>query len=209
SSVELDVPRGATVNLQVRDGDVDVSDVAEARVESLNGDVNLERVSKGVEVSCMSGDVSLSDSAGRVRLRSVSGEVEASNVKTVEPGDDFTAISTSGDVSLDHIAHTQVKGQTIGGSVRMTGPLARGGSYDFTTTSGDVSLTLPPDASFRINARVVASGDIVTDFPVKANVGPAVPGKDSHQSRLIGVVGSGDAYLNLTTFSGTVNLKRQ
>lgn len=208
SSIELDVPRGATVNLQVRDGDVDVSDVAEARVESLSGDVNLLRVSKAVEASCLSGDLSLSDSAGRVRLRSVSGGVEASNIKTIEASDDFSAISTSGDVTLDRIAHTQVKGRTINGDVRLTGALARGGSYELATTSGDVTLTLPADSSFRINARVVASGDIVTDFPVKANIG-AAPVKESHQSRLIGTVGTGDADLNLTTFSGTVNLKRQ
>ncbi|MCA1594398.1 MAG: DUF4097 domain-containing protein [Acidobacteria bacterium] len=207
-SIELDVPRGATVNLQVRDGDVEVSDVAEARVESLSGDVNLLRVSKGVEASCMSGDISLADSAGRVRLRSVSGEVEASNVRTVEASDDFSAVSTSGDVTLDRIAHTQVKGATISGSVRMTGALARGGGYEFKTTSGDVTLTLPADSSFRVNARVVASGDIVTDFPVRATLGPG-SAKELHQSRLVGTVGTGDADLNLTTFSGTVNLKRQ
>ncbi|HVF57283.1 MAG TPA: DUF4097 family beta strand repeat-containing protein [Pyrinomonadaceae bacterium] len=211
-SIELDVPRGATVNLQLREGDVEISDVAEARVESLNGDVDAQRVSKGVEISCMSGDISLLDSSGRARLRSISGSVEATNVRTVEAGDDFSAVSTSGDVTLERIAHSQVKGATISGRVSMSGPLARGGSYEFKTTSGDVILELPANSSFNINARVVASGEIVTDFPVKMNAAPAATPpnvKEAHQTRLSGTVGAGDADITLTTFSGTVHLKKQ
>ncbi len=207
-SIELDVPRGATVNLQIREGGVEVSQVAEARVESINGDVNLERISKTVEATCLSGDISLADSVGRVHLRTVSGEIEATNVRPLEASDTFSAGSTSGEVTLQRISHTQVKAATVSGSIRMSGALTRGGDYEFRTTNGDLTLTLPPDASFRLSARAVASGEVITDFPVKANAGePGV--KEAHQDRLAGVVGTGDASLNLTTFSGTVQIKRQ
>ena len=46
SDVELNVPRGAIVQLQTRDGDVTVSDVTEARVETQNGDIDLQRISE-------------------------------------------------------------------------------------------------------------------------------------------------------------------
>lgn len=228
--IELDVPRGATVNLQVHHGNIQVSDVAETRIESLNGDVDVQRVSKMVEVSCMSGDILLSDASGRARLRSVSGSVEATNVRMVEAGDDFSANSTSGDVTLERISHSQVKGVTISGRVSMTGPLAKRGNYELKSTSGDITLELPADASFKVNARVVASGEIITDFPVKANLAPANPPhappaphvnappspgpvpphvKYPQQGRLTGTVGTGDADLTLTTFSGTVYLKKQ
>ncbi len=228
SDVELDVPRGATVNIKVLDGDVDISGVAEARVESLSGDVDARSVSRLADLSCLSGDISLSDSKGRARLRSESGFVEASNVSPLAAGDELQARSTSGDVRLERITHANVKGTTTSGNVRLSGPLVSRGLYEFSSHSGDVTLELPPDASFKINARIFFSGDIVTDFPVSVIVRPAVGGlegtgadmshtgkaktkhsKELNQTSLVGVVGKGDAELKLTTFSGTVYLKKK
>jgi hypothetical protein len=260
-SIELNVPRGAAVKLQVHEGNIEISGVAEARVESLTGDVNVERVSRLVEVSCMSGDISLSDASGRVHLSAVSGNVEASKVRAVQVDDDLWIRSTSGDLTLEGITHAHVQGATISGNVLYSGPLARGGSYELKTTSGDVTLELPADASFRINARVVASGEIITDFPVKTAGGastgatgtpgvpdiPGVPGvavivgpppgvpdapsaqagsrppraphapkpprqvevREPGQTRLVGTVGAGDAQISISSFSGTLHLKKQ
>src|SRR5687767_9664633 len=159
-SIELSVPREAVVTLRVHEGHVELSGVAEARIQTFTGDVDVRGVSRLVEVSCMSGDISLTDAAGRVSLRTVSGEVEASNVRNVQPDDDLFAASTSGDITLEGVAHARVRGATVSGDVLLSGALARGGSYDLRTTSGDVTLALPADASFRVNARVVASGEI-------------------------------------------------
>ena len=230
SDVELDVPRGATVRIKVREGDVEVSNVGEAHVESLNGDVSIRGVGRVTDVSCMSGDISLSDAKGRVRLRSVSGYVEASNVAPLGVGDELIVQSTSGDLSLDRIGHSSVKGTAISGGIRMSGPLVNRGTYEFSSTSGDVTLELPSNASFRVNARVVFSGEIITDFPVTVSVAPTRPGvpdppdpadapgkpkprratphEPPTQTVLAGVVGKGDAELKLTSFSGTVYLKK-
>jgi hypothetical protein len=244
--IELMVPRGATVILQTNNGHVEVSDVAEARIKALSGDVEVRRVSEAVEVSCLSGDISVSDSSGPVRLATISGVVEARNLHTVSPGDNFEAKSTSGDVTLEGVVHAQVEGSAVSGNVLYMGALARGGSYDFRTISGDVTLELPVSASFNLHAKVVVSGDIDTDFPVKtaANAlavpasaappslpptgrGPAgtlpappappygkkpgknKPPKEPVQTRLDGTVGTGDAVVNLSSFSGSLHLRRQ
>lgn len=229
SDVELDVPRGASVHIKVHEGDVDISNVAEARVESLNGDVDLRRVSRAVDVSCLSGDISLSDSKGRARLRSVSGSVEASNIERVAAEDELQALSTSGDLTLEHIGQLSVKGATTSGNVYLSGALVNRGSYEFSTHSGDVTMELPENASFKVNARVVLSGEIITDFPVRVGNGPdgvkeleeiSVAGpphgkvlvkipKPPTQTNLVGIVGKGDAELKLTSFSGTVYLKKE
>jgi len=94
--VELTVPRGATVEVESRTGNVEVADVAAARVKVLSGDVNVRRGSESVEVSCLSGDVSVEDSSGPVRVSTVSGDVEARHVRRVAAGDDFDVRSTSG-----------------------------------------------------------------------------------------------------------------
>src|SRR5215207_1387921 len=166
-TVELTVPRGATVEVRLNTGHVEVTDVAEARVKVLSGDVDVRRVSRAVEVSCLSGDVSVSDSMGPVRVVSISGDVEARNVRTASPGDSFEASSQSGDVMIERVGHGRVTGSAVSGNLLYAGALARGGSYDFRTISGDVTMELPANASFNLHAKVVVSGEIVTDFPVK------------------------------------------
>jgi DUF4097 and DUF4098 domain-containing protein YvlB len=204
SDVELDVPRGATVQVKTRDGEVQVSDITVARVETLSGDISVRGVTKGVEALSVSGEVSLENSGGSIRMRSISGSIEATNARTVEANDDFDADSVSGDVSLDQVSHAHVRARTISGAVNLTGPLARGGRYEFKTTSGDVTFMLPGDASFRVTARI-PRGEIITDFSLKAAGGPS-PTSNSHV--LTGTYGTGDAILDLYSYSGTVRLRR-
>lgn len=251
--VELMVPRGATIEIESRSGHVEVADVAAARVKVLSGDVNVRRVSESVEVSCLSGDVSVEDSSGPVRVATVSGDVEARNVRRVAAGDNFEVRSTSGDVTVEGVTHGQVSGAAVSGQVLYTGALARGGSYDFRTISGDVTLELPADSSFNLHAKVVVSGEIETDFPVRVVPGapdpmpaPAPPGrpasaprpapaprpdpvvvvmppqtpgrvrhgkvkppKEPTSARLDGTVGTGDAVVNLSSFSGNLHLVKR
>jgi hypothetical protein len=56
--------------------------------------------------------------------------------------------------------------KTGNGNVHFAGPLVHGGIYAFNTTSGDVTLSLPSDASFRLNAKVGADKEITSDFPL-------------------------------------------
>jgi hypothetical protein len=249
--LEVTVPRGATVEVQSRSGHVEVSDVAEARIRALSGDVDVRRVSQSVEVSCLSGDVSVEDSSGPVRVATTSGDVEARNVRSLSAADYFEAKSASGDLSLEGVTHRQVRGNLVSGSILYTGALARGGSYTFSTISGEVTMELPANSSFSLHAKVVASGDIDTDFPVKMGAGipdgaapappqpgapparpgtpapapapvvvvvpePGKPGKikvkvprEPTQAHLDGTVGTGDAVVNLSSFSGSLHLRKR
>lgn len=204
NDIELNVPRGATVKLKTRSGDLQITDVAGATVESISGDVALQRIARVTEAASGTGDVTLKSAGGRVRLRTISGSIDAADVKPVEAGDAFIAQSTSGDVTLDRVGHARVDVNTLSGTIRLTGPLARGGRYDLKTNSGDVVLKLPDDASFQVTAKVSVSGEIVTDFPLKlVDTSSAVV---SHS--LTGTYGTGDATINVASFSGTVRLRR-
>ena len=207
----VDVPRGATVTVEVRSGDVDVTDVAEARVESLSGDVDLSRISRTAEVKVMSGDISLKESSGRISLRSFSGDIDVTNIRPASDGDPLIVKATSGSIALGHVGHARVEASTVSGDVSLDGSLARGGSYDLKTNSGDVSVALPADASFKLNARVVSGdGEIITAFPVKTNpIQPPQPSKEYSAGRLVGTVGTGEAEIVLSSFSGTVVLKKR
>jgi hypothetical protein len=81
----------------------------------------------------------------------------------------------SGDIRLDRVSNANVVAKTVNGTISMTGPLARKGSYSFNTMSGDVVLAMPSDSSFQLNAKISDSHDIVSDFALKMTPEPMPP----------------------------------
>lgn len=279
SDVDLDVPRGATVQLQTRDGDINIADVATAYISTQNGDVSVERAAKAVDAGTIGGVISLQDSSGSVNLHSVGGNIEVRNVRPGEASDIFDASSVGGDITLEQVAHGRLNARSLNGSLSMIGGLAHGGHYAFKTISGDVTLTMPADSSFKLSAKLSRSAEMITDFPITlmsystasmsfspmapaappptvlpsgsaasapraapdAPPPPAAPGviaaapaltvqtpedppkgvgkkgpKPPHVlvegyplRRLDGVCGTGDALIDIGSFSGTVHLKKQ
>ena len=209
--VALDVPRGGTVHIKTVTARVTVSDVAHARVETVSGEVTLQGIARSAEASSANGDLSLRKSTGRVRLQTISASVEAAEVMPVEPADQFLAKTTSGDITLARIGHARVEASTTSGHVDLRGALARGGVYMLKAYSGGVTVTLPAEASFRVDARV-AHGEIVTDFPVRqsqaAQAESLLHGQHS-TVRVNGVAGDNPhATLALSSFSGTLQLRK-
>jgi len=210
-SVAVDVPRGSTIEIRTVTARVSASDVAAARVETVSGEVNLQGIARSAEASSANGDLSLRKSAGRVRLQTISASVEAAEVAPAEAADQFLAKTTSGDVTLVGIGHARVEASTTSGHVELTGTLARGGVYVLKAYSGGVKVTLPADASFRVDARV-AHGEIVTDFPIRQLQVPQseslLHGKQA-TVRVNGVAGEKpSATLTLSSFSGTIRLRK-
>ena len=208
ADIELDVPRGATLFFKSDNGDFDVDTIAEAHIETSSGRVNLRHVARATEATSVDGDLSLEDSSGRVRLETFGGSVEAVNVSKLAEGDFFKAKSISNDLLLDRINHSRIEATTISGEITMRGPLARAGSYEMRTTSGDITLTMPSDSSFRLEAKVSEGGEIVTDFPLKYTGGISSTGLLS-SGRMVGTYGTGETRLSLVSFSGTLRLRKQ
>jgi len=167
ADVDLDVPTGATVQVQTRDGDINIVGVTGAYAGSQNGDITIERATKLVEAGSVGGSISLRDSSGRINLSSAGGGVEATNIRPLEADDSFEVGTVSGDIQLERVSNAKLSAKTVNGTVMMSGPLAKGGQYAFTTMSGDVVLALPSNASFRLNAKISESHDVVSDFPLK------------------------------------------
>jgi hypothetical protein len=175
ASVEMDVPAGATVQVQTRDGDITIAGVAGAYAGSQNGDIMIERATKLVEAGSVGGSIYLKDSSGRVSLSSAGGVVEVMNVRPSDDEDTFEVGTVSGDIQLSRVSNPKVTAKTVNGTVTMTGPLAKAGYYSFTNMAGDVNLGMPHDASFRLNAKVSEKHDIVSDFALKYLSEPPPP----------------------------------
>lgn len=164
ADVEMEVPAGATVQVQTRDGDISIEGVAGAYAGSQNGDITIERATKLVEAGSVGGSIYLKDSTGRVNLSSAGGGVEAINVRAATNDDTFEVGTVSGDIQLDRVSNPKVTAKTVNGTLSMTGPLAKSGWYGFTNMTGDLILALPHDASFQLNARVSEKQSIISDF---------------------------------------------
>lgn len=175
ADVEMEVPAGATVQVQTRDGDITISGVAGAYAGSQNGDITIERATKLVEAGSVGGSIYLKDSSGRVNLSSAGGGVEVSNVKASSDEDTLEVGTVSGDIQLDRVSNSKIMAKTVNGTVIMSGPLAKAGSYGFTNMTGDIVLALPSDASFQLNAKVSDKHDIVSDFKLTFQSEPPAP----------------------------------
>ncbi len=207
--VELEVPRGATVYLKTQEGDIEVEDVAEAHLETNDGRIEAMRISKVFDAASLGGNVTLEDASGRAHLTSLNGVVEVRGVRPLD-GSDFLKVKTvSGDILLNGIGPARVEANTISGELQLTGPLARGGTYDFSTTTGDVTISMPADSSFKVNAKVSEHGEIITEFPLQYKGSAGSPSSPLLSGRLLGTYGSGDATITLVSFSGTLHLRKQ
>lgn len=206
--IELEVPRGATLFFKSDNADFDIDAIAEVHIETHSGRIALSHITRATEATSIDGDVSLENSSGRVRLETFGGSIEATNVSKTAEGDFFRAKSISNDVMLENVSHSRIEVSSISGEVSMRGPLARAGVYDLRTTSGDITLTMPVESSFKLTAKVSESGEIVTDFPLKYTGGISTSSILS-SGRMVGTHGTGDATINLISFSGTLRLRKQ
>lgn len=164
ADVDMQVPVGATVQVQTRDGDIGIAGVSAVYAGSQNGDIMIERAVKLVEAGSVGGSISLKDSSGRINLSSAGGGVEVVNIRSSSDEDTLEVGTVSGDIQLERVSNTSVTVKTVNGRVTMSGPLAKSGNYGFTNMAGDVVLAMPHDASFHLTAKVSEKHDIISDF---------------------------------------------
>jgi hypothetical protein len=205
SNIELDVPHLATVWLKTRGGNITVEGLANVFIETLSGTVDLRHVSKKTKVDTISGDVWLNEVGGDVTVGSSSGNIKVTNADTLAESDRFRVRSVSGNVSLEQLNYKRVEAETVSGRMSLWGPLTPGGHYGLKSTLGDVTLTLPADASFQVHATVSKQGKILNDFAVNAGEGRMPVAVQN----LKGSYGSGEAALELSSFSGLVRIRRK
>ena len=211
---QISVPAGAQAAITTASGDVDVAGLAgPVTLGTVSGDVRAESLAGGLAVETTSGDVRLSDVAGQLSVGTISGEVKLEDGQV----DGATVKTTSGDVELAGVAGalsvSTVSGEidvsgardgrltlaTTSGDIGYDGELARGGTSQISSISGDVKLALPASSGFRLDASTV-SGELRSDFDLQGGV--------AQRRSLTGVAGDGAATLNVSTTSGEIHIER-
>jgi len=97
-------------------------------------------------------DLELKNDAGSITVNGIAGQIScATDAGTVK----VTGAWLRGNSKL----------KTDAGTINFSGALDPHGSYQMTTDAGTVSVTLPPGASFRLDAKTDV-GSITSDFPL-------------------------------------------
>lgn len=209
---EVMVPAPTRVAVQSISGDITIGDVqGEVRAQTVSGDLDLRAIPRLASGKSVSGDVVLADVAaeGDLSVSSVSGDLEARGLQARS----LDLSTVSGDLRLTQVQSDRVALKSVSGTLEYAGPLARSGRYDFSSHSGDVRLDLEGDTGFELEARSF-SGSIDSEFPITLRgVGqePDAGGqRGSRRNRtIVGVYGDGGAVLEVTTFSGSVIIRRR
>src|SRR6185503_2885660 len=135
-----------------------------------------------------------------VDLETRRGQINVSNIQ----GDLVRAhISTSGDITLSGINAARVFASNTTGDIFFDGEFASGGTYEYKSYAGTITLHLPANCGFRLVATAPAKKISLGQF---WHDGMKLMGEGR---RIIGDVGDGRASVTVPTFQGNINFIRR
>lgn len=159
-------------------GDLVVSGVAGARLETVHGEVMVRNARGDVRIETVNQGVRLADVVGNVVVEAVNGSIGLANVDGA-----------------------RVEATTVNGRVQFEGRIHDSGEYIFATHNGDVTATLPGNANASVTV-ATHQGSVEADFPV------SVRGDVSRRGELQFRIGGGSARIRLESFSGAIRILR-
>jgi len=202
-AIKVAAPEGTRVTVKSISGNISVQDISgPLTLETVSGSVRMANAGRTANGRSISGNIDLMDTRvdGALEAGSVSGNVRLRRVAARS----VTANSVSGNILLEDVDTERVNAQVISGTVTFSGNIDPNGRYELASHSGNVMVTVPAAAGFQVEASSF-SGSINTDSPI--TMSGSQSGRRNRTLR--GTVGSGGALLELTTFSGSIVIKKQ
>jgi len=111
-------------------------------------------------------------------------------------------VSTEGDIELTNITASQVVAQNTIGNITFDGEFSSGGTYEFKSTKGDITIRIPGNSAFRLVAASPAKRVNLGDFWNDRF-------KTQDGRRYVGDVGDGRSSVSVTNFSGQITFLRK
>ncbi|GJG87365.1 hypothetical protein tb265_25460 [Gemmatimonadetes bacterium T265] len=203
--LDVVVPVGTRVTANSISGDVRVRGVrGELDAETVSGDIDVQEATRRLSATSVSGSVHADTFDGDLHAHSVSGDLRVVGVRG-----DADVNTVSGNVELRGARLGRLRARTVSGDVSYDGTVARDGRYDLDSQSGEVRLTLPPDAGAALSLQTF-SGSIDTSIPLTLQ--PSARGTDEtalrHARRMEFTIGGGGARITAQSFSGTIVIAR-
>lgn len=134
-----------------------------------------------------------------VDLETRRGNIYVSNIRA---GSVRAHVSSEGDIELTNIVASQVMAQNTIGNIFFDGEFSRGGTYEFKSTQGDITIRIPGNSAFRLVAaspsRKIALGDFWNNGF-----------KTQDGRKYVGDVGDGRSSVSVTNFAGQITFMRK
>ena len=111
-------------------------------------------------------------------------------------------VSSEGDIELTNISASQVIAQNVIGNIFFDGEFSRGGTYEFKSNKGDITIRIPGNSAFRLVAASPARKIALNDF-WNSNF------KNQDGRKLVGDVGDGRSSVSVMNFSGQITFLRR
>jgi DUF4097 and DUF4098 domain-containing protein YvlB len=181
---------------------VQVPSGASIEIHDPQGVVKIESVKGDTSVDSLGGTISVADAVGHLSVRSVGGDIEV-----IRSSGRVEAYSINGNLHFVNPASTRLRGTTTSGTIVYEGDFAPGGDYILSDYSGDITVVCPASTSFELDAKTVR-GKLDNQFPLVPR-GPSVRSFRPPGNSIFGTQGSGQATLEVTSFSGTIHIRQQ
>ena len=115
-------------------------------------------------------------------------------------------VSLEGDIELLGIIATKVYAQNGIGNIFFDGEVSRGGSYQFQANKGDISIRIPANSTFDLNASALDKKLALGQF---WNSGFRTVGEGQKFSKTVVDVNDGRAKLTIRNFEGAITFVRR
>src|SRR5215211_6246907 len=134
-----------------------------------------------------------------VDLETRRGNISVSNIRG---GLVRAHVSSEGDIELSNISASQVVAQNVIGNIFFDGEFSRGGTYEFKSNKGDITIRIPGNSAFRLIAASPMRKIALNDF-WNNNF------KTQDGRKYVGDVGDGRSSVSVTNFSGQITFLRR
>ena len=134
-----------------------------------------------------------------VDLETRRGNISVANIRS---GLVRAHVSSEGDIELTNVTASHVIAQNVIGNIFFDGEFSRGGTYEFKSNKGDITIRIPGNSAFRLVAASPARKIALNDF-WNNNF------KTQDGRKYVGDVGDGRSSVSVTNFSGQITFLRR
>jgi hypothetical protein len=181
-----------------------------ATIESKNAHVIPKQIDQNLVVDVMSDNRGLGDVGdinfklqvpvnSSVDLETRRGNISVANIRS---GLVRAHVSSEGDIELTNISASHVIAQNVIGNIFFDGEFSSGGTYEFKSNRGDITIRIPGNSAFRLVAASPARKIALGDF---WNNGF----KTQDGRKYVGDVGDGRSSVSVTNFGGQITFLRR
>jgi len=184
--------------------EITVPEESELQIRTDSGLVTVERITGDMTFDTVAADLQLQEVAGYLVVKTIGGSFVC-----VRCAGRIEVNSISGNVRLEQTESSNVRAQTSSGNIYFDGDFRPGGLYSLKNYSGLLEVRFSENDSFDLSATSMY-GKVENEATLKPLTHNSRPPASRFSKSLFGTYNTGQAKVELTSFSGTIKiLKRQ